>query len=71
MSRKVLTPQQFKERLAKDGKTIISWSAENGYPDWMVSRLINGQCKGTRGKAHDCAVKMGIKADPALTVTQE
>lgn len=71
MSAKVLTPQQFKANLAKEGKTIISWSAENNVPDWMVSRLINGQCKGTRGKAHECAIKMGIKADPALNATQE
>lgn len=66
-----ITPEQFKANLQEQGKTLIEWSAENGYPDWLVVRLLNGQSKGTRGKAHECAVKMGIKADPALNPTQE
>lgn len=71
MSAKVLTPQQFKERLAAQGKSQIQWSIENNVPDWLVVRLLNGQSKGTRGKAHECAIKMGIKADPALNPIQE
>lgn len=70
MSAKVLTPQQFKDQQKVMGKPIKQWATENNFPYWLVIRVLNGQSKATFGMAHDCAVKMGVKADPAL-ITQE
>lgn len=71
MQAKVLTPQQFKANLRSQGKTLGEWCEENGFGFHIASRVLNGQSKASFGISHNCAVKMGIKADPALTATQE
>lgn len=70
MQAKVITPEQFKANLRSQGKTLGQWCEENGYGYHIASRVLNGQSKATFGISHNCAVKMGIKADPTL-VTQE
>lgn len=50
-----------KARINAQGKTYSQVAAEIGYPKWLVSRLLNGETKGQYGKAHDCAVALGIK----------
>ncbi|MCY1296600.1 phage-associated protein, BcepMu gp16 family [compost metagenome] len=58
---KALTADQVKERFRQAGKTITSWAEENGYTRNEVYRVLNGQAKANYGKAHDIAVKLGLK----------
>lgn len=57
-----MTVPRFKALLRSQGKTIRQWSEENGYPVNAVYRVLNGIDKGTFGRAHDIAVRAGIKS---------
>ncbi|HEX5278157.1 MAG TPA: DNA-binding protein [Fluviicoccus sp.] len=59
-----LTPEQVKERFKNLGKTITEWATENGYSRGEVYRVLNGQAKCHYGKAHEIAVKLGLKVKP-------
>ncbi|MDU9392125.1 DNA-binding protein [Pseudomonas sp. zfem002] len=63
---KALSADQVKESFRRAGKTITEWALENGYTRNEVYRVLNGQAKAHYGKAHDIAVKLGMKAKPAL-----
>ncbi len=56
-----MTVQSFKARLRSQGKTIRQWAEENGFPPPSVYRVLNGVDKANFGRAHDIAVKAGIK----------
>ncbi|QIE87353.1 DNA-binding protein [Pseudomonas nitroreducens] len=58
---KALTADQVKERFRLAGKTFTAWAEENGYTRKEVYRVLNGQAKGNYGKAHEIAVKLGLK----------
>lgn len=58
----VLTPEQVKKRLRDQGKTQKQWALEHGYLPCEVTRILNGTWKATRGKGHEIAVKLGLKA---------
>ncbi len=57
-----MTAQSFKARLRRQGKTIRQWADDNGYPAWAVYRVLNGVDKANFGRAHDIAIKAGIKS---------
>lgn len=60
-----MTTQRFKSWLRGQGKTIRQWAEENGFPPGAVYRVLNGVDKANFGRAHDIAVKAGIKtAEP-------
>ena len=62
-----MTPAQVKARFRQQGKTITEWAAENGYTRNAVYRVLNGFDKANYGRAHEIAVKLGIKpADDRL-----
>lgn len=61
---RALTPDQVKERFKNLGKTVTEWAAENGYSRGEVYRVLNGQAKCHYGKAHEIAVKLGLKVVP-------
>ena len=63
---KALTADQVKENFRQAGKTISDWAAENGYTRNEVYRVLNGQAKANYGKAHDIAVKLGLKPFVAI-----
>jgi len=58
---KALTAEQVKERFRQRGKTFTAWAEENGYTRNEVYRVLNGQAKANYGKAHEIAVKLGMK----------
>lgn len=62
---KALTANQVKENFRQVGKTITQWASENGYTRNEVYRVLNGQSKANYGKAHDIAVKLGLKSSEA------
>lgn len=57
-----MTTPHFKAGLRRQGKTIRQWAEENGFPPSAVYRVLNGVDKANFGRAHDIAVKAGIKA---------
>jgi len=57
-----VTVQRFKTWLRSQGKTIRQWAEENEFPPTAVYRVLNGVDKGNFGRAHDIAVKAGIKS---------
>jgi len=61
-----LTPDQVKAKLRAHGVTCSEWARQNGYAPRKVIRLLNGYEKGHYGQSHEIAVKLGLKATPAL-----
>lgn len=59
-----MTSDTVKARLKAEGKTITQWAVEHGYPRVDVYRVLGGQYRGNYGKAHEIAVKLGLKPDP-------
>ena len=60
----VLTPEQLKQNLRNEGKTIKQVAAEHGFPLMQVYRVMNGTIKGAYGRGHLIAVALGLK-DPS------
>lgn len=56
------TADQIKAKFRADGVTIVSWAAERGYKYHDVINVLAGVKKGVRGKAHEIAVALGMKA---------
>lgn len=61
---KVLTPNELKEKFREQGVTFAGWAQENGYTRQEVYRVVNGLVKARYGKAHEIAVKLGLKPKP-------
>ena len=64
----VRSPDDFRQYLADQGKTLKQWAIEHGYKSDFdqnyCSRVLTGMVKAKRGKGHEIAVAMGIKANP-------
>lgn len=56
-----MTPEQAKNVLRAQGKTITEWAREHGYSRNYVYFVLNGQSKARWGKGHEIAVKLGLK----------
>lgn len=57
----LLTPEQARAALDREGISIAEFSRLHGLNRNMVSDLLNGRKKGKRGEAHRAAVLLGIK----------
>lgn len=57
-----MTSEQIKSRLRRQGVTLTAWAEKHGYPRADVYRVLNGQYKCHYGRAHEIAVKLGMKA---------
>lgn len=58
---KVKTPEQVKAALRTAGVTTTAWAREHGYSRNAVYRVLNGCDKAHYGRAHEIAVKLGLK----------
>lgn len=63
---KAISPEQVKANLNLSGITITQWAKDNGYSRNEVYRVLNGVVKAKYGKAHEIAVKLGLK--PQITI---
>lgn len=61
---KVLSPEEFRQHLIRQGKTLKQWAEERNLDSDYCSRILCGQIKGNRGKGHEIAVAMRLKAKP-------
>lgn len=59
-----MTPDKVKQQFHQRGITFTQWARQNGYSRGEVYRVLNGQAKAKYGKAHEIAVKLGLKANP-------
>lgn len=59
--KKVITPEEFKEYLRKEGITLKEWAEERDFDPNYASRVLNGMVKGNRGIGHKIASEMGLK----------
>lgn len=64
-----MTPQQIKEQFRARGESVGQWADAHGFPRDMVYRVLNGRSPAWRGRAHEVAVALGLKPDPAKTPT--
>jgi gp16 family phage-associated protein len=53
--------QQVKQRLWRQGSTLKEWAEKNGYSARLVSDVVRGVNRGTYGKGHEIAVKLGMR----------
>lgn len=60
-SQPVLTPKQLKNEFARKGITFTKWAIEHGYKPNAVYRVVNGTDKAIYGRAHEIAVKLGLR----------
>lgn len=64
----LLTPEQARAALDREGKSIADFARQNRLNKNLVSDLLNGRKKGKRGEAHRAAVLLGIKEGVICTV---
>lgn len=57
-----MTPEQIKSKFRREGKTFTEWADEHGYPRNSVYRVLSGSDKAHYGRAHEIAVKLGLKS---------
>lgn len=55
------TPEQAKEWLSKQGKTVQEFAREHGLDPFTCYQVLSGAKKGMRGESHRAAVLLGIK----------
>jgi gp16 family phage-associated protein len=60
-----MSAEEIKRSFQQRGITFTEWASANGYTRGEVYRVLNGQAKAHYGKAHDIAVKLGLKPAPA------
>lgn len=60
-----MTPEQVKKNLQREGITITTWAHENNFNRNLVYQVLNGRCKANFGKAHEIAVRLGLKTNDA------
>ena len=60
-SNKPYTGNHIREFFRAKGISMADWALANGYAPHEVYALISGQTKGTRGKSHEIAVRLGLK----------
>ena len=55
------TPEQVKNRLRNEGKTLKQFAIDHNFPEMQVYRVMNGTIKGAFGRGHEIAVALGLK----------
>lgn len=58
----IKTAQQVKDELVSQVITIKQWAEAHGYDPLFVYVILDVRIKGKRGKSHEIAVKLGLKA---------
>lgn len=58
------TAEQVKQEFFACGDTPHAWAVRNNFDSSLVYRVLSGYCKATKGKGHQIAIALGIKAAP-------
>lgn len=62
------TPEQVKKEFLDNGIPVSNWAIENNFAPQEVYKVLNGQSKGNFGRAHQIAVRLGLKRETKVTV---
>ncbi len=55
------TADEVRDSFIRRGEAIAAWARSNGFCSSQVFAVLSGRNKGLRGKAHDIAVRLGMK----------
>lgn len=55
------TPEQIRQDFKRRGDTLAAFARRNGYKPYQVYTVMSGVFKGNYGRAHEIAVKLGLK----------
>ena len=58
------TPKSAQRYFVKHGISKTAWAKCFGLERTIVEHLLGGKLKGRRGKAHEAAIKLGLKENP-------
>lgn len=67
LTERELRAKAVKDRLYAQGYTVKQWAEANGYPTQEVYKILNGERKALYGRAHEIAVKIGLKQEISQT----
>lgn len=56
-----MTPDEVRQKLRSQGKTLTDFANEHGYRRDAVYRVMSGKDKAWYGRAHEIATKLGLK----------
>lgn len=70
-TQKLKTVEQVRAEFNARGESFVAWGKKHGFHQTNIYRVLNGYSCCSKGKGHEIAVKLGLKADPALNPTQE
>lgn len=62
---KMLSREEVRESFIANGQTVVDWALERGFKPAEVYSVLGGKNRGRRGRGHDIAVALGLKAKPA------
>lgn len=65
MNQNLKTREQVKREFEANGNPVSDWAAQHGFAPSDVYRVLNGYSPCKRGKPHQIAVLLGIKAKVA------
>lgn len=57
--------EEIRSEFERQGLTVKCWALHHGFEPSEVYAMLAGRTRGRRGRAHDLAVALGLKADPA------
>lgn len=57
------TPEEVREDFKRRGDTLAAFARRNGWKPHQVYTVMGGVFKGHYGRAHEIAVKLGLKED--------
>ncbi|MEA4838043.1 MAG: DNA-binding protein [Rhodospirillaceae bacterium] len=60
-SRSPYTALDVKKFFRAAGVPLADWAKTNGFAPHEVYAVLGGQAKGTRGRSHEIALKLGMK----------
>ncbi|MHA3060757.1 DNA-binding protein [Acinetobacter sp. ANC 4636] len=56
------TVEQVRQEFEQRGQSIASWAKDNNFPAHLVYQVLLSNKIPRRGKSHDIAVRLGLKA---------
>lgn len=60
-SHKPYTSDRVRQLLSATGTTLAEWAVANGYKPRDVYQVTGGRVKAHHGRAHEIAIKLGMK----------
>ncbi|MFG6468185.1 DNA-binding protein [Roseateles sp. BYS87W] len=53
------------------GESVADWARNHAFPVNAVYQVLNGHCQARRGRSHQIAVALGLKAQPSVISAEQ